>query len=317
MKKVLVTKKIPEIGIEELKKHFEVTVLEQEGNLDPKVLDEYAQNVDGILTQLSDVIDEDFIRNHPNVKVYANYAVGYNNYDIQAGKKHQVIMTNTPDVLSDTTAELAISLLFAVSRRLFEARGVIDRGEWKTFQPTFLLGQDVSNKKIGVIGAGRIGVAFMKKLKGFDPEFYYYNRKQNKKLEEETGAEYVSLERLLDICDIISLHVPLTEETHHLIGEKALRRMKKNAIIINTSRGPVIQEEALMTALEEGWIWGAGLDVYEREPYVDKRLKDLPNVVLTPHIGSATEKTRDAMSILAAENIIEVLSGRIPKTPIY
>lgn len=317
MKRVLVTKKIPDAGIDMLKAHFEVKLFDIAGVLDKETLSQEAKEADAILTQLSDVIDEDFILQHPRVKIYANYAVGFNNFDIEAGKKHGVVMTHTPDVLSDTTAELGIALLFAVSRRLFEARAVIDRDEWRSFSPTFMLGQDVSKKNIGIIGAGRIGTCFMKKLKGFEPQFYYYNRSRNEALERETGARYVSFEELLNLSDIISIHVPLTAETHHLIDEKAFSKMRKNCILINTSRGPVIDEKALAKALKEKRIWGAGLDVFEHEPHIEESLKNLPNAVLAPHIGSATQETRDNMARLVAENIIAVLSGEQAKTPIY
>jgi len=317
MKKVLITQMIPKEGIDLLKEHFEVILPVDEEKFDRESIERESKKVDAILTQLSDTIDETFIKSHTNIKIYSNYAVGYNNYDTSYGKKNGVIMTNTPDVLSDTTAELAISLLFATSRRLFEARSVIDNSEWKGFRPTFLLGQDISNKKIGIIGAGRIGQAFMQKLIGFNPEFYYFNRKRNLDIEEKFGAKYLSFDELIEQADIISIHVPLTEDTKYLFNEESFKKMKKNAILINTSRGPVIDEMAMIQALKNKEFWGAGLDVFENEPYISKELLELKNVVLTPHIGSATLETRRKMSILAAKNIIEVLYERKPITPIY
>jgi glyoxylate reductase len=317
MKKVLITQMIPKEGIDLLKEHFEVILPVDEEKFDRESIERESKKVDAILTQLSDTIDETFIKSHTNIKIYSNYAVGYNNYDTNYGKKNGVIMTNTPDVLSDTTAELAISLLFATSRRLFEARSVIDNSEWKGFRPTFLLGQDISNKKIGVIGAGRIGQSFMQKLIGFNPEFYYFNRKRNLDIEEKFGAKYLSFDELIEQADIISIHVPLTEDTKYLFNEESFKKMKKNAILINTSRGPVIDEMAMIQALKNKEFWGAGLDVFENEPYISKELLELKNVVLTPHIGSATLETRRKMSILAAKNIIEVLYERKPITPIY
>lgn len=315
-KTVYITREIPKAGIEILKEKFEVIINKEDRALSKEELINNIKNVDAVLTQLTDIIDEEVINNANKVKIFANYAVGYNNINAEYAKNKGIIITNTPDVLSNTTAELAWALLFAVSRRVVEADRYTRSGMWKQFSPKLLLGQDINNKTLGVIGAGRIGQAFAKKSLGFDINILYHNRSRNITFENKYNAKYVDLNTLLKESDIISIHVPLTERTHKLISKKEFEIMKKTSILINTSRGPVVDEIELIKALKEKRIWGAGLDVYENEPYINEELRNLDNVVLLPHIGSATEETRNKMSIIAANNIKEVLCNNNPITPV-
>lgn len=315
--RVLVTRDIPESGIEMLQKKFEVVVNREDVPLTRTQMLEEFPKYDGILSALSDVIDDEIMEAAPSVKVFANYAVGYNNFDVEAGKRRGVAMTNTPDVLSDSTAETAWSLLFAVSRRIVEADRYVRTGQWERFSHKLLLGQDVYEKTLGIIGAGRIGQRFAEKARGYHMRILYHNRDRNLDFEKRFNATYVELDELYSESDFISLHCPLTEETRHLVDEDAFKKMKFSAILINTARGPVVDESALVEALKNNEIWGAGLDVYENEPMIHPDLLEMDNVVLLPHIGSATTETRERMSQMAARNIIEVLEGREPINPVY
>jgi lactate dehydrogenase-like 2-hydroxyacid dehydrogenase len=267
---------------------------------------------DGLLCLLADTIDQELITQNPQLKMIANYAVGYDNIDVEAATKQGIPVSNTPDVLTDATAEMAWALLFSVSRRIVHADTFTRSGEFKGWAPMLMLGLDVSGKTLGIIGAGRIGTAVGVKSKGFKMKVVYVAHHQNKTLEEAVDAQKVSLDELLRRSDFITLHVPLTESTFHMIGKKELRMMKNNAVLINTSRGPVVDENALITALQEKWIFGAGLDVYENEPNIPQSLFDLENVVLQPHSASATLQSRTDMAILAAENMIAGLHGVVP-----
>ncbi|RKD29140.1 2-hydroxyacid dehydrogenase [Thermohalobacter berrensis] len=316
-KKVYITRKIPNIGIELLKKHFHVEINPEDRPLTKEEIMEKVVDKDAVLTQLTDVIDDEVLEKaQKKTKIFANYAVGFNNIDIDAATKRGIQITNTPDVLTDTTAELAWALLFSVARRVVEGHKYIKEGKWQVFSPNLLLGQDIYGKTLGVIGAGRIGKAFAKKSLGFDMKILYHNRKRDEEFEKELNAKWVDKDTILKEADFISIHVPLTKETRYMIGERELKLMKRNAILINTARGPVVDEKALVKALKEGEIWGAGLDVFENEPEVEEELLELDNVVLTPHIGSASKETREKMAKLAAENIIAVLSGKEAITPV-
>ncbi len=313
MFKVFVTRRIPEEGLKLLEKHCEVYVNPYDRVLTKKEIISNLKDKDGLLCLLTDKIDRDVIYSNPRLKAISNYAAGYDNVDVKAATEKGVPVTNTPDVLTETTAELAWSLLFAVARRIVEGDKFTRDGKFKGWAPLLMLGQDISGKTLGIIGAGRIGTAFALKSKGFNMEVLYIGRRRNKILEKELDAKKVDLHTLLKNADFISLHVPLTPETRHLIGEKELRMMKKNAILINTSRGAVVNEKALIKALKNKWIFGAGLDVYENEPCVSEELIEMDNVVLEPHIGSATLETRTRMAIMAAENLIASLKGEKPR----
>jgi lactate dehydrogenase-like 2-hydroxyacid dehydrogenase len=266
--------------------------------------------MDGVICMLQDHFDQEVIDCLSDVKVLANYAVGYNNIDLEYAASKGIIVTNTPGVLTNATADLAWALLFATARCIPDADRYIREGKFKGWMPQLFLGQEITGKTLGVIGAGRIGGNFAKKAKGFDMKILYYNRKRDLQLEKECGAIYVDQATLLRESDFVSLHVPLTNETSMMIGAEALKMMKPTAILINTSRGPVIDEEALVDALRSGTIWGAGLDVYENEPQVHPGLLAMKNVVLAPHIGSSTTETREKMAAMVAENVLAVLEGR-------
>ena len=313
MFKVFVTRKIPEEGLELLKKYCEVYVNPYDRILTKDEIISNLKGRDGLLCLLTDKIDRDVIFSNPRLKAISNYAAGYDNIDIKAATERKIPVTNTPDVLTETTAELAWALLFAVARRIVEGDRFTRDGKFRGWAPLLMLGQDISGKTLGIIGAGRIGTAFALKSKGFNMEVLYVSRRRNEILEKELNAKKVDLHTLLKNADFVSLHVPLTSETRHLIGEKELRMMKRNAILVNTSRGAVIDEKALVKALKERWIFGAGLDVYENEPEVNRELTKLDNVVLEPHIGSAILETRTRMAIMAAENLIISLEGKKSK----
>jgi len=310
--KIFITRKIPEPGLDFLRKYHEIEVNPQDLVLSKQEILKELKGKDGLLCLLTDIIDKEIIESEPNLKMIANYAVGYNNIDIKTATKHKIPVSNTPDVLTDTTAEMAWALLFSVARRVVEADRFTRQGKFKGWAPMLMHGQDVTGKTLGVIGTGRIGSAFALKSKGFKMNILYYDQVKNKQIEEELFAKKVELGRLLKESDFISLHIPLLSETHHLIGEKQLKMMKKTAILINTSRGPIVDEQALVKALKNNRIFGAGLDVYEHEPQINKELLKLDNVILQPHSASATTETRTKMAIIAAENMITGLKGEIP-----
>jgi glyoxylate reductase len=310
--KIFVTRKIPEPGLDFLRKYHEIEVNPQGRALSKKEIIQGLKGKDGLLCLLTDIIDKEIIESEPNLKMIANYAVGYNNIDVKTATKHKIPVSITPDVLTDTTAEMAWALLFSVARRIVEADKFTRQGKFKGWAPMLMHGQDVTGKTLGVVGTGRIGTAFALKSKGLKMNILYYDQVKNKKIEEELFAKKVELNRLLKESDFISLHVPLLPATHHLIGEKQLKMMKKTLILINTSRGPIVDEQALVKALKNNCIFGAGLDVYEHEPQINKGLLKLDNVILQPHSASATTETRTKMAIIAAENMITGLKGEIP-----
>lgn len=311
--KIFVTRKIPEPGLKLLRKHFELEINPHNRVLSKKEIIKGLRGKDGLLCLLTDEIDKDVIESEPNLRMIASYAVGYDNIDVKTATKLEIPVSNTPGVLTEATAEMAWALLFSVSRRIVEADKFTRMGRFNGWDPMLMHGQDVSGKTLGLIGAGRIGTSMALKSKGFDMKVLYFNSKTNKTLEEKLNAKKVELEELIKQSDFITLHVPLNNSTYHLIDEKRLKMMKKTAILINTSRGPVIDEKALIRALENNWIFGAGLDVYENEPEISKELLKLDNVILQPHSASATSSSRNNMSIIAAENMIDGLNGRKPK----
>ena len=310
--KIFVTRIIPKPGLDLIRKHHEIEVFPHDRIPTKDEIIKGLKGKDGLLCLLSDSIDKDVISSEPKLKMIASYAVGYDNIDISAATKKGIPVSNTPGVLTDATAEMAWALLFAVSRRIVEADKFTRAGKFIGWDPILMLGQDVTNKTLGIIGAGRIGTAFALKSKGFNMKVLYVNDIINETLERELEAKKVDLAEVLKKSDYISLHVPLNKSTYHMIGEKELKMMKKTAILINTSRGPVIDEKALAKALKENWIFGAGLDVYEHEPKVTDELKKLDNVILQPHSASATVNSRKKMAIMAAENMMTGLNGEIP-----
>jgi glyoxylate reductase len=313
--KVLVTREIPDAGLSVLE-GFDVTVLSES----PPVWEELLEAVSGaagILATVTEKIDAELMdAAGDNLKVVANMAVGYDNVDLEAANERGVVVTNTPEVLNETTADTAFMLMLAAARRLGEAERLLRSGGWDAWGPKQLTGPDVWGKTLGIVGFGRIGQALARRAKGFDIDLAYHDQYRNEDAERELGARYVELEELLRTSDFVSIHTPLTSETTHLIGAEELTNMKSEAVLVNTSRGPVVDEAALAGALAERRIFAAGLDVYEEEPEVHPKLLELENVVLAPHIGSASIETRDKMAALAAENLAAVLRGEQPKTPV-
>ena len=313
--KVLVTREIPEAGLR-LLEGFEVTVLSESPPERGELL-EAVPGAAGILPTVTEQMDAVVMdAAGDGLKVIANMAVGYDNVDVEAATERGVVVTNTPEVLNETTADTAFMLLLAAARRLGEAERLLRSGGWDAWGPKQLTGPDVWGKRLGVVGFGRIGQALARRGRGFDMDLVYHDQYRNEEAERELGAQYMELDELLRTSDFVSVHTPLTPETTHLIGAEELEKMKPEAVLVNTSRGPVVDEAALAEALAEGRIFAAGLDVYEEEPEVHPKLLELENVVLAPHIGSASIETRDKMAVLAAENLTAVLRGEKPKTPV-
>ncbi|MEM2475401.1 MAG: glyoxylate reductase [Thermofilaceae archaeon] len=316
--RVFVTRQIPEEGLRIIREYYEVEVWDRYTPPPREVLLEKAREVDALVTLLTDRIDRELLDNAPRLGIVAQYAVGYDNIDVEYATQKGVYITNTPGVLTDATADLAWALLLAAARRIVEADRFVRSGEyWRTgtgWHPLMMLGYHVTGKTLGIIGMGRIGQAVARRAKGFNMRILYYQRHRlQEELERELGAQYVDLETLLRESDFVTIHVPLTKETYRMIGERELKLMKRTAILVNTARGAVIDEQALVKALKEGWIAAAGLDVFEREPLPpDHPLTKLDNVVLAPHIGSATYETRAAMAELVARNLVAFYKGEVP-----
>ncbi len=276
-----------------------------------RTLLEGVRAADGLLCMLTERIDADLLARAPRLRAVANCAVGFDNIDLAAAAARGIVVTNTPDVLTETSADLAWALLLAAARRIAEGDRLVRAGRWKAWSPDLLLGTDVHGATLGIVGLGRIGAAVARRATGFGMRVLYWQR--HRAPDAPAGARFTSsLERLLASADLVSLHVPLAPTTHHMIGRRELRLMKRGAILVNTSRGAVVDERALVDALASGQVGAAGLDVYEHEPHVPAALRALPNVVLTPHIGSATTATRTRMAALAAQNLAAALAGREP-----
>jgi len=309
--KVFVTREIPAAGIDLLRAAgLQVEVYEQDQPVPEAVLLEKIRDCDALLCLVTDAITAAVIGRAGRLKIIANYAVGYNNIDLQSARQHGIVVTNTPDVLTEATADLAFALILACARRLVEGDQLVRQGNFTGWSPLMMLGTDVSGQTIGIIGAGRIGTAVARRAHGFGMSIIYADNAVNKLIEKEYRAQRKELDDLIGTADFISLHVPLIDSTRHLIDQRRLQLMKSSALLVNTSRGAVIDEEALVRALANKTIAGAGLDVYEHEPLLAQGLADFKNVVLLPHLGSATNRTREAMARLAAQNIIAVASGR-------
>ncbi|MEM2282589.1 MAG: glyoxylate reductase [Candidatus Hadarchaeales archaeon] len=313
MKRVFVTRLLPGPALEVLREKCEVEVNEEDRVLTKREIIEGVRGKDGLLCLLTDRIDAEVMdAGAPTLKVISNYAVGFDNIDVPEATRRGIAVTNTPGVLTETTADLTWALLMAVARRIVEADKFVRRGDWKGWAPSLFLGRDVYGKTLGIVGLGRIGKAVARRAAGFEMKVLYFDVKRDEKAEKELGVRFVSLEELLRESDFVSIHVPLTKETWHLIGEKELRLMKPTAFLVNVARGPIVDEAALIRALREHWIAGAALDVYEREPYVPPELIQLENTVLLPHLGSASVETRERMAMMAVENLLAVLESRIP-----
>jgi glyoxylate reductase len=313
---VFITRKLPEEIIAPLKEIAEVAMWPHDDVPVPRdVLMDEAKKADALLTMVADMVDEAILDAGKRLKVVANMGVGFDNIDVRAATKRGIAVCNTPDVLTDTTADLTFALLLATARRMVEAAQFIKDGKWKSWSPFLLAGADVHHKTIGIVGMGNIGKTVAKRAIGFDMNVLYHNRSRNIEAEKQLGATYCSFEELLERADFVVCLTPLTNETRHMFNKEAFRKMKRSAIFINASRGAVVDEQALYEALVSQEIAGAGLDVFEQEPIdASHPLLALPNVVALPHIGSATKETRTKMMELCCRNIIAILTGNQPET---
>lgn len=306
--KVFITQPIPNTGVEMLKKHFQVKMRMKEFPIPKKELEQEIKKCDALLTILTDRVDSKMMDLNPGLKIISNYAVGYNNIAIVGASKRMIPVGNTPDVLTQSTAEHAMALILSVAKRIAEGDRVMRAGTFPGWGPMYMLGTELYDKTVGIVGCGRIGGQFAKMMyNAFKCKIIYTNHYPNTEIENLTKAKKVTFDRLLKESDVVSLHVPLFPETTHLIGKKELKKMKKTAYLINTARGPVIDEKALLAALKNGEIGGAGLDVFEEEPKIVKGLEKCDNLVMTPHTASATWEARNRMSEVAAQNIIGIL----------
>ncbi|CAM3582537.1 D-glycerate dehydrogenase [Brevibacillus invocatus] len=312
---VYITRRIPDSTLEKISEVCQVEMWEEEDIPVPRaVLEEKIENIDGLFCLLTETIDEALLQKAKQLKVISNMAVGYNNIDVTAATEKGIFVTNTPGVLTETTADLTFALLMATARRIVEASDFLREGSWKTWSPMLLTGQDIYGATLGIIGMGRIGESLAKRAKGFDMRILYHNRSRKEEAEKTWGIEYADLDSLLRESDFVCVMTPYTEETRNLIGERELSLMKNSAILINTARGGIVNEAALYEALKQNKIWAAGIDVFEQEPVSpDHPLLTLPNVVTLPHIGSASIQTRTRMAELAAANLIQGVMGEPPR----
>jgi glyoxylate reductase len=310
---VYITRNIPAPAVEHLEKFYQVQMNTEDRGAYRRELKKAFQESDAVLCLLTDRIDAELLTRAPKVRVVANMAVGYDNIDLKTATDNGIMATNTPGVLSETTADLAWALILGIARRLVESDRYTREKKFSGWEPMLFLGSDVYEKTLGIVGFGRIGRAVARRASGFAMKVLYNDEtRAPASVEKKLRAERVPLGTLLRESDFVTLHVPLTATTHHLIGAKELKSMKPTAFLINTSRGPVVDEEALVKALRQNVIAGAGLDVYEKEPRMARGLIGLPNTILLPHIGSGSIETRTKMALMAAENIVAALSGRRP-----
>ncbi|MGO9137455.1 MAG: 2-hydroxyacid dehydrogenase [Syntrophales bacterium] len=312
-KRILVTGRLPQDIMVDLSKKCEADINIEDTPFDRRELLYRIKDKEGLLSMITDSVDEEVLDRADHLKMIAQFGVGYNNIDVKAATIRGIPVSNTPGVLTDATAELAFALILAISRRLVEGDRMTREGRFRCWAPMLFLGRQVTGKTLGVIGMGKIGKAVAQRAKCFNMPILYHSRSRMSRSEEkELVAKYVDIKTLLSQSDFISLHVPLTDQTRHLIGSQELSLMKPTAYLINTSRGPVVDEQALLGTLRSGRIGGAGLDVYENEPALTPGLAELDNVILLPHVGSGTLETRYRMASMAVENLIAGLSGKLP-----
>jgi glyoxylate reductase len=315
--KIFITRKIPEAGILLLKlKGFQVSVYKKDNPISKNELIKYVQNCDALVSLLSDKIDKEVIDQMKNCKVIANYAVGFNNIDVDYAKSKGIVVTNTPDVLTDSTSDLTMALVLACARKIPESEKLVRDKKFVGWKPKLLLGMELRNKYFGILGAGRIGMEVAKRAHSFGCKIMYYSNSTNTFLESKLNAKKLLLNSILKKSDILSIHLPLNNKTYRLLNDKNLIFLKKSAIVINTARGEIIDEKFLLSMLKQNKIASAGFDVYENEPLLKPDFYKLKNVVLLPHIGSATVEARNNMSLLAARNVIAVLLGKRAITPV-
>jgi len=315
--KVFVTRDIPFIGIDLLKKKgFDVSVYKKDQPISKNELVKSVKNCDGVISMLSDKFDKEIIDSMDRCKVIANYAVGFNNIDIEYAKSKGIIVTNTPDVLTDSTADLTIALVLSCARKISESEKLVRDKKFVGWKPKLLLGMELRNKYFGILGAGRIGTKVAKRAHSFGCKIIYYSNSKNDFLETDLKAKKMSLNSILKKSDIISLHIPLNKKSKNLLSKEKLALLKPSSIFINTARGEIVDESYLTKMLKQNKIASAGFDVYQNEPNLNKEFYELKNVVLLPHIGSATVEARNNMSLLVAKNVIAILSGKQAITPV-
>jgi glyoxylate reductase len=315
--KVFITRKIPDIANELLAKNgIDIIINKNDEPIPRDELIKYSADADGIISMLSESFDRVIIKKLKKCRIIANYAVGYNNIDLKAARKYNIVVTNTPDILTNATADLTIALVLSCARNIIYGNDLVVKSKFKGWSPGMLLGVELKGKTFGIIGAGRIGSAVAIRAKNFGTKIIYFNKSQNPELEKLTGAKKVTLNQILKKADIISVHLPLNKKTYHLIDKEKLNLLKERAIFINTARGEIVDEQALINLLKQNKIFSAGFDVYENEPDLNPELFSLPNVVLLPHLGSATFEARKGMAELAAMNVVNVLKGKKPLTPV-
>ncbi|WP_240374900.1 2-hydroxyacid dehydrogenase [Bacillus piscicola] len=315
---VFITRRMPAAIVEMIERECEVSMWEEEETPVPdEILAREIKRADGIFCNVSDTITKEMIDGAERLTIIATMAVGYNNIDIEAAAARGIQIAHTPGVLTETTADLTFALLMAAARRLPEGMEAIKNDEWGAWAPFFLTGQDIHHSRLGIIGMGRIGEAVARRGKGFSMEVVYHNRSRKHEAEEAIGVRYQELDELLETSDFVCLTAPYTNETHHLMNAEAFKKMKDSAIFVNTSRGSTVDEKALFTALKNGEIRGAGLDVFEQEPISSSHpLLSLPNVTLLPHIGSASEKTRWRMAEMTANHVLQGIRGEALDHPV-
>ena len=316
--RVFITRELPEIAFRLLKENkLSFDYYKKDHPIPRKLLLEKVKNCEALISLLTEKIDEEVMDQMPNCKIIANYAVGYNNIDIEYANKKKIIVTNTPDVLTESTADLTMALVLACARRLSEGEELIKRGKFKGWKPKLLLGMELKDKTFGILGAGRIGTAVARRAKSFGTNIIYVDSNRNLTLEKEVAAKKVSLNYLLENSDILSVHLPLNSQTHHFLNQKKLNLLKSNSILINTTRVEIIDEKALIRALTNDKLMAVGLDVFENEPHLNPELFKFQNVFVLPHLGSATQEARNGMAELAAKNVINVLKKKPPLTPVF
>jgi len=313
-KKILVTGRLPDEIMAQLAGACDMEANREDRPMEREQVLKRIADREGLLSMITDRVDAELMDRAPNLKIISNLAVGYNNIDVAAATARGIAVTNTPGVTTEPTADLALGLILAVARRIVEEDRLTREGKFQYWAPMLFLGRSVARKTLGIVGFGAIGQAVAKRARGFDMRILYNRRRRlDEARERELGIEYADFGRLLRESDFVSLHVPLTDETRHLIGAKELRQMKPTAFLINASRGPVVNEKELVEALGKGVIAGAGLDVYENEPTLAPGLTELPNVVLTPHVGSGTIEDRTLMARMATDNLLAGLKGEVPR----
>lgn len=313
---VFISRPLPQEALDLARERAAVRVNPEDRRLSKAELAAHLRAADGLVSLLTDTIDAELLALAPRLRVVANVAVGHNNIDVAAATARKVVVTNTPGVLTETTADFTWALLLATARRVVEGDTYTRAGKFTEWGLMLLLGGDVYGKTLGILGLGRIGKAVARRAQGFSMRILYHDAIRDLAAERELGVLYQDKDTILREADFVTLHVPLLPETRHYIGEAELRRMKPTAYLINASRGPVVHEAVLVRALKEGWLAGAGLDVYEEEPKVHPGLLECPNAVLAPHIASASRETRTKMAVMAVENCLAVLDGKRPPNPV-